>query len=217
MKVISQKLKEHLEHSTSEVATLWKFELLNGDVLGFTDHEKDLKIEGIKYFANPGLTSNTTTTTLGLKPDYMYFSGLIDGSHFKKEELLSGQYDNAQVTVFKTTYNNIKDGVIPIFKGHLGKIRIKGAKFEARIASLVEKLENTVLQLYSAKCRAKFGDSKCKMNLTPLMKNGVIESIIDDNVIFDSKRNEKDGFFDGGILMLTSGKNSGNAICSQTI
>jgi hypothetical protein len=54
MKTISTALAEHLAGDVTTLATCWKITRRDGVVLGFTDHVRDLDVDGVTYRAASG-------------------------------------------------------------------------------------------------------------------------------------------------------------------
>jgi hypothetical protein len=54
MKTISPELAQHLAGEVTTLATCWKIARRDDAVLGFTDHIRDLEIDGVTYRAASG-------------------------------------------------------------------------------------------------------------------------------------------------------------------
>ena len=60
MKAISSALAQHLAGKVTSLATCWKNTRGDGVVLGFTDHVRDLEMDGVTYAAKSGYTRTET-------------------------------------------------------------------------------------------------------------------------------------------------------------
>ncbi len=56
MKSASTQLATHIASETTTLATCWKVTRKDGLVLGFTDHDQDLTVDGLLYQASTGYT-----------------------------------------------------------------------------------------------------------------------------------------------------------------
>ena len=54
MKTVSAALAQHLAGDVTTLATCWKITRRDGVVLGFTDHVRDLDVDGVTYRAASG-------------------------------------------------------------------------------------------------------------------------------------------------------------------
>jgi hypothetical protein len=69
MKTISPGLAAHLAAEVTTLATCWKINRRDVVVLGFTDHVRDLEVDGVIYKAASGYTRTATRSTADLAVD----------------------------------------------------------------------------------------------------------------------------------------------------
>ena len=62
-------MQDHLLGGATTLAWCWKLAARNGEVLGFTDHDRDLVFDGVTYEAQAGFTGSDIETALGLAVD----------------------------------------------------------------------------------------------------------------------------------------------------
>jgi hypothetical protein len=60
-------LKNHLAGELLTIATCWKLTLAGGEVMGFTDYDKDLNINNILYKSSSGFTASSIILNSDLK------------------------------------------------------------------------------------------------------------------------------------------------------
>jgi hypothetical protein len=69
MKTISTALAQHLAGEVTTLATCWKITRRDGVVQGFTDHVRDLEVDGVTYRAASGYTRTAIRSTADLSVD----------------------------------------------------------------------------------------------------------------------------------------------------
>jgi hypothetical protein len=114
--------------------------------------------------------------------------GIIDSQAISEKDILNGLYDGAEVSIFLIDYLNPGHGKIIIRSGYIGDIQIKGQQFVAQIRGLTQACEKEIGELYSPLCRAKFGDSRCKVCKKSWTYEGVISEVITDVKFSDDSR-----------------------------
>ena len=81
--------------------------------------------------------------------------------------------------------------------------------FKAELRGLTQALQQQIVELYTPDCRADLGDSRCKINLTALTVTGTVTAATDCYGFTDSSRAEASGYWNGGLVLWTSGANAG--------
>lgn len=191
MKTISTALKAHLASSVTTLATCWKLTLKNGTVLGFTDHTRNITFGGQLYKASTGYTPTSVETSNVLNVDTLEVEAILDDSTIKEQDLLAGLWDNAKIQVFWVNYEDLTMGSLIQKTGTLGQLTLKGTSFTAEVRGLTQAYVNNIGDLYAPLCRARLGDDKCKVDLTPFTVTGTVEAVDPANrVITDSGRTE---------------------------
>jgi hypothetical protein len=72
MRVISPQLEAHFGSDMTTLATCWKIIRLDGEELGFTDHDQVLTVDGLDYDSIAGFTP----TTVESKSNNRYAGGV---------------------------------------------------------------------------------------------------------------------------------------------
>ena len=68
MRAVPAELADRLESGAASLCHAWILTRADGLVLGFTDHDRDLVIEGVTCRAASGWTSGATETAAGFSP-----------------------------------------------------------------------------------------------------------------------------------------------------
>lgn len=209
MKTISSTLAAAMAGETVTLCTCWKLTRADGTILGFTDLDTNVTFESVTYQAATGFLPSAVQSSADLSVDNLDVVGVIDDSIIKEEDIHAGRYDLAEVEVFRVNYSDLSQGKLVIKRGWIGEITVKGGKFIAEIRGLAQKLEHNIGQLYSPFCRARFCDSKCKLDIEDFTETGSVTSVTSQQVFKDTSRSEVNGYFSGGLITFTSGSNDG--------
>lgn len=209
MKTISTALKEHMAQDVTTLATCWKVTRRDGTVLGFTDHDQDISYSGVDYIAASGFNPTSVQTTSALNVDNLDVEGLLDNSAITEEDIMAGIYDFAEVSVFIVNYEDLSQNELQLRTGWMGEVMLKNGQFVAEVRGLTQHLNQTIGELYSPACRAKLGDVRCGVDVTPMTVSSIVSSVESQTVFADTTRVEGNGYFANGKLTFTSGVNAG--------
>ncbi|MEZ5797284.1 MAG: DUF2163 domain-containing protein [Paracoccaceae bacterium] len=163
--MISDALRQHLASGTTTLCRAWTVARRDGVVLGFTDHDRDLEIEGVNCRAGAGLTARALQQGIGLAVDNSEAFGALSDDAITAEDLEAGRYDGAEVQLWLV---NWQDPAMRFrqFRGTLGEVGVKGVEFRAELRGLSEALNQPVGLSYTRGCSAVLGDRRCGFDLT---------------------------------------------------
>lgn len=209
MKNITKELKEHLSGSVLSIATCSKLTLTNNEVMGFTDCDQDLTIGNVVYQSHASFTASSIVGNSNLAIDNLEIEGVLSSSNIKEEDILAGKYDFAQIEIFLVNYNDLNQGSLNIHHGTLGKITLSNGRFVAQVQGLSAKLTQNIGQLYSALCRAKFCDNRCRLDSSKFTKFSAVTSVVNNHHFQDENLVEDDDYYKYGTVKFVTGANSG--------
>lgn len=212
MKELSTALAAHIGASVTTLAMCWKITRRDGTVLGFTDHDVDVRYENVTYLAASGFTPSAVASSSMLNVDDLDVEGMLSANAISENDIMNGAYDYAQIEVFQLNYNDPTQGTLSLRTGWLGEVQTQGDQFVAEVRGLAQQLSQTLGDRYSAGCRANLGDARCRVDLAGFMHNGTITDVTSKSVISDSTRTQADGYFTNGTLKFTSGANAGRTL-----
>lgn len=86
-------LAAHLATGLTTVCRCWAITRRDGQVLGFTDHDRDLSFEGILFRADTGLTAGVLLQTSGLAVDNAEAVGALTDAAIREEDITAGRFD----------------------------------------------------------------------------------------------------------------------------
>jgi uncharacterized phage protein (TIGR02218 family) len=204
-------LYAHLASGATTTCRAWIVTRRDGVVFGFTDHDRDLAVEGVTCRANTGMTARALQQTTGLSVDNSEAVGALSDAAVSEADILAGRYDGAEVRAFLVNWAAPEDRVEQ-FRGSLGEIQRGGGGFRAELRGLSEKLNQAQGQAYVSRCSAVLGDGRCRFQtLQPgYFAERVVETVEDGRVLsFASFSGYDDRWFEAGRLEVLDGAAQG--------
>lgn len=125
MQTASTELAAHLAGEVATLATCWKITRRDGVILGFTDHIRDLEIDGVIYHAASGYTRTAIRSTADLAVDNLDVESVFSDDSITKADLRAGRYDFAEIRMFLVNYQDLSQGVLKLRRGWLGEVSIR--------------------------------------------------------------------------------------------
>lgn len=226
MRTLPALLQAHLDGETTTLATCWLIEKKDGTFIRGTDHDVDIEIDdespdnGLSgtYWAGSNITGSDVRSSADMSVDNMEVEGAIPTEDFidvSVADIEAGLLDGAAVTVFFANWEDPNGGQIIIRRGYLGEIsRDSDGRYKTEVRGLVQLLSQVFVLTYSDRCQVKrFGDAKCKFDLTGATFSGSVSSVTNrkrfDVVLEASSPTPSLGYFNGGELTFTTGANAG--------
>ena len=164
MRTLPPGLSAHLASGATTLCHCWKLIPLNGPVLGFTDHDRDLVFDGVTFEAQAGFEASEIESSLGLSVDNLEASGALDSSQLDAERLRAGDFDHAAIEIWRVNWQDVAQRVL-LRKGHLGEVTHGGTGFTAEVRGLSHLLNQTKGRVFQFGCDANLGDTRCGVNL----------------------------------------------------
>ncbi len=205
-------LQTHLAGGATTVCRLWTVTRKDGLVLGFTDHDRDLVLEGVVCRASSGLTASALVQATGLSVDNTEAVGALSGGAIGEADLAAGRFDGAEVRIWLANWADIA-ARREIFRGTLGEVTMKGAEFRAELRGLAEPLNQPAGLAYTRTCQAVLGDRRCGFDLTQpgYHAEREVEAVEDGGRVlrFADFTGFDDRWFEGGRIEAVSGAAAG--------
>lgn len=82
MKPTTPALAAHLAGEVTTFATCWRLERADGWVRGFTDHDRELVVDGLTYVASTGFLPSAIKTASDFSVDNLDVDGFLDCKPF---------------------------------------------------------------------------------------------------------------------------------------
>lgn len=188
-----------LQGEITTAAWCWKLNLQDGRVMGFTNHDQLLVVNGVAYEPQSGFEPTAVATTNDMATDNLDVNGMLDSERIQTQEIAQGKFDFAEVEIFLCNWNRVTDPVLLLRKGTLGRISHGKHGFQAEIRGLLEAFQQTSGKLYQKQCRAQFGDGKCGLNKAMYTFAGAITALSPDGAFF-TNLTQPDDYFTYGII-----------------
>jgi uncharacterized phage protein (TIGR02218 family) len=194
-------------------ATCFKVTRRDGLTIGFTDSDDTIVIDEIVYHAQSGMRRSAMEASHDVTVDNLEIEGMLSHHLISHEDIMSGKYDHATISIFLADLDNIRGPKTQLRTGWIGSIRTLGSTFVAHIHGMLEAFNQTIGQVYSPMCRATLGDSQCGVNLDLYAHKGTVKRFKGGQLVSDgiSPPPKANGDFLGGIIKFTSGKTLGNS------
>jgi uncharacterized phage protein (TIGR02218 family) len=211
--VTRESLLAHLETGATTVCRAWTVRRRDGLVLGFTDHDRDLVVDGVDCRADTGLTARALQQTTGLSVDNTEAFGALSAAAITEDDLAAGRYDRAEVRAYLLNWASPQDFMMQ-FRGHLGEISRVDGSFRAELRGLTDLLNRPHGMAYTPDCSAVLGDSRCRFDLAqPGYRVEVAVATVEDGRVIGIGEiaGLEDRWFEGGRLEVISGGAAGLA------
>lgn len=214
MKTIPAAMQAALDSGVTSFARCVKIARADGVVLGFTEHDRDLVIEGVTYRANAALDAASVESPLGLAVSDTDLAGAISHDALSEAALENGDFDAARVELFLTDWQSPGERII-LRSGELGEVRREGIAFVAELRGLAHRLSQTIGRTYQHLCDAELGDARCGIDLTSgaWRGTGAVTAAPSRRLISASGLGAyAAGLFEGGVIVFTSGAQAGRKV-----
>ncbi len=204
-------LLDHLASGGTTVCRAWIITRRDGLVLGFTDHDREIEVDGILCRADTGMTARVLNQTTGLSVDNTEAFGALSASSITEADLLAGRFDGAEVRAFLVNWQSPGD-YIEQFRGYLGEVSRSGGAFKAELRGLSERLNRPHGLAYTPGCSAVLGDARCRFDLgQPGFSVVAAVDLVDEDrgFVLTGVSGFEDRWFEGGRFEVLTGAAAG--------
>jgi uncharacterized phage protein (TIGR02218 family) len=157
-------LHAHLASGATTVCRVWTVTRRDGTVLGFTDHDCDLQVEGVLCRADTGLSARALQQTTGLSVDNSEAVGALSDAAIAEGDLSAGRFDGAEVRTFLVNWQAPEER-LELFRGSFGEVTRSEGRFQVELRGLSEALNQPQGFSYLPTCSAVLGDGRCRFDL----------------------------------------------------
>ena len=214
MRSIPPALQAKLSSGVTTLARCWIVTRRDGVVMGFTDHDVDLTVAGTLCRAGTGLTASEATARLGLQVDGSEIAGALADDSLAEADLAAGRYDAAHIETWLVDWSEPSLKLLTA-RGTLGEVKREANAFTAELRGPADALSQESGRLYTVRCGADLGDSRCRIDLTsPAFRGSGAVVAVDgtSDFVASGLGGFADGWFSAGRLSWTAGANAGLAI-----
>lgn len=189
-------------------------QLQDGTRFGFTDHDEDLVIDivdisdvPVTYRADLGMMPSDIVQSMDMSADSCEIAGPLSDV-ITRAGIIGRRYNRAIVRIFDVDWTSGYPVPVPLLSGNVADARCSDSKFIMEVRSLTDRLNQTVGQIMSPKCRTDFGSPLCK--LTVPSEWTTITAVVDDlTLTVDLAGVHADGFYTFGEIEFITGALAG--------
>lgn len=143
----------------------WRVVRADGMELRLTEHDRAIEIDGETFEPGAAFETSSFTATSNLSPGHASISGALSSEAITQDDVAAGLWDRARVSVFRADWRT-STLLGHVWSGRLSEVRCEGVRLTARLVSLKADLQTRIGRIYSRKCDAWLGDSRCKVDLS---------------------------------------------------
>jgi uncharacterized phage protein (TIGR02218 family) len=211
VKSLPEGLQAHLDSGATTLCWCWRLTRRDGVQLGFTDHDRDLTLDGTTFEAAVGFTATDIRDAVGLSVDNLEVETALVSERLSEDDLAAGVYDDAQVEIFRVNWSAPEQRVL-MRRGSLGEVTREGAIFRAEVRGLAHYLQQPKGRVYQFACDAVLGDGRCGIDLTSGSYRAsatVVAVESGRSFLLSGLESFAAGWFSRGLLTFLSGANAG--------
>lgn len=168
MRTIGPGLAAHLASGVTTLATCWRITRVDGAVFRFTDHDRDLLVDGETYRASTGYSRTAVASDADLAVDNLDVEAVFNAEEIAEADLRAGRFDQAEVRVFLVNWEDPAQGTLKLRRGWFGEVMLgEQGSFRTELRGMTQPLQQRVGELYGPECRADLGDHRCGVPIEP--------------------------------------------------
>ena len=104
MRDIPNELAGRIESGAATLCHVWRLQRADGVVLGFTDHDRDLVVNGVVCRAASGWTAGAGESAVGLAAGSVSAAGALDDATITEADVAAGLFDAATVALWRVDW-----------------------------------------------------------------------------------------------------------------
>lgn len=212
MRVIPAPLAAHLATGATTLATCWTVRRADGAKLGFTDHDRDLTVDGVVCRARTGFEGTQVQAELGLAVTGGEVAGALSSEGLTEADLEAGLYDAAAVETWLVNWTD-PGQVLLLGRSTVGEVRRQDSAFSAELRSAAHRLDQVQGRRFGRGCDADLGDGRCRVDLAAAGLHA--EAVVlagDGRLTVTAALSMPAGRCAGGRLLFTGGANAGRSV-----
>ena len=151
MKTLPPELEAHFASGATTLSWCWRITRADGQVFGFTDHDRAMSFDGTTFESEAGLIPSELRHGSDLSVDAQDAEGVLSSDRITETDIIDGRWDNASVEVFRVNWQDVAQRVL-LRLGSIGEIRRGRVAFVAEVRSLAHILNQQVGRSYQGTC-----------------------------------------------------------------
>jgi len=180
------RLQAMIASGSATLARAWTVTLRDGRRIGFTDHDRDLVVDGVTCHAATGAVGSAARQRLGLSVDRMDLRGAIDGAQVSDAEVAAGLWRGAAVDVWLVDWRHADadpDAADPwrMDRALIGEVKRRGKAWVMELSQRTALLNQRKGDVISTGCPLVLGSAACGVDLTaPAFRSAVTVTAVRD-------------------------------------
>jgi uncharacterized phage protein (TIGR02218 family) len=199
-----------VDKALTAIAFCWRIERRDGVTLGFTSHDRDIEVDGLRCRSAPGILPSAIGLSAGFEIDRLDVKGALTSDAITAEDLAAGRWDGARLSIFMADWEDPAATPVPVARGELGDVVVRSSAFEAELCGATAALERPVVEQTSPECRAQLGDARCRVDMAGRTSVTRIAAVEGETAVRVERAAEA-GVYGYGRLRWIGGRNSGLA------
>lgn len=160
MRAVSSDFAARLDSGAATLCHAWILTRADGVVLGFTDHDRDLVVDGVTCRAATGWTAGAHETAAGSAPGLAAALGALDDAAVTDADLEAGLYDGARVACLRVDWS-APWLLVRLWTARIARISRQDQAFSADLEGPLADLNRVAGRTLGRLCDAAFGDGRC--------------------------------------------------------
>lgn len=164
MRQLPEAMVARIESGAATLCHAWIVQRPDGASFGFTDHDRDVSVEGVVCRAASGWTAGAADSAVGLSAGSATAAGGLDDAAITEADVEAGLYHGASVDLWRVDWAR-PDLRVRLWRATIRRLRREGAGFTAELEGPLGTLERVVGRTYGRECDALLGDGRCGVDL----------------------------------------------------
>lgn len=154
MRVLPETLDE------ARLCRAWIVVRPDGARLGFTDHDRDLIVDGVTCVASGGWSPGARDAAAGYAPGQGAALGVLDDAGITEADLAAGLYDGARVAELVVDWS-APSRIVRLWTATITAVSREGEAFKATLSGPLADLDRVAGRTFTRLCDARLGDARC--------------------------------------------------------
>lgn len=165
MRTVPAAITAARQSAAASLCKIWRMERVDGTVYRFTEHDRDLEVDGETFVATASFDPSSIKASAGLDVGDLEVYGAFDTSYITERDLLAGLFNGASFWVAEVLWDNPGAGKDVLKFGWIGRVKEAGESFRAELLDPTARLQQPIVRIYSSACDADLGDARCGVDL----------------------------------------------------
>lgn len=206
-------IRDHLAGGVTTLCHCWRLTLADATVMGFTDHDRPLSVDGTAFAPDSGMAASEMRHAEGMSVAVADVVGALSADAITEGDILDGRYDGAVVETLLVNWAAPAE-FVPLGRASIAKVTRSDGRFVAELEGMARGLAAVHGRVLGRHCDAALGDGRCKVALgQPAYKGSGTVTALDgpDGIVASGLDAYADGWFSAGSIMWTSGAKAGRS------